>query len=245
MRKNGIIIAFEGLDCSFKETNYNEFVQRMKAVYGSDNILTESFPRYNDESSVALKKWLNGTFDREHLKKYPFGVNSLYSIDRLSYWIEKKDGKTNIETYKNDNEKFFIFDRYNFSNSIYNPENLKFGQKVPSIRDFLFDSYYFGVPNPTITVWMRMRNFDVLADLLAKKEGKDKNETDFEFIHDVWERMEYVLKWHYEQEIGSKFVIAECLDENNNIRSREDIANDIWDQVFSAISEIKGGNINV
>ena len=90
-----------------------------------------------------------------------------------------------------------------------------------------------------------MKNFDVLADLLAKKEGKDKNETDFEFIHDVWERMEYVLKWHYEQEISSKFIIAECLDENNNIRSREDIANDIWEQASISIREIKGGNVNV
>ena len=81
MRKNGIIIAFEGLDCSFKETNYNEFVQRMKAVYGSDNILTESFPRYDNESSIALKKWLNGIFDRVHLIKFLFGVNCLYSID--------------------------------------------------------------------------------------------------------------------------------------------------------------------
>ena len=240
---NGIIIAFEGLDCSFKETNYNSFVQKMEEKYGKEKIFTESFPRYDNESAINVKKWLQGQFDRDHLMKYPLVVNSLYSIDRLSYWYEKDESENcMINLLKDQPDNFFCFDRYNFSNSIYNPKNSKYGQKIPCIDDFNFDSYTFGIPNPNIVVWMRMKNFDVLAELLSKKEGKDKNEVNLEFIHDVWERMEYVIKWNYCKELGIKSVIAECLDENNNIRSREDIANDIWNQVSKRIEEIKESN---
>ena len=114
-RKNGIIIAFEGVDCSFKETNYNEFVKRIKAEYGEDKIFTESFPRYGNESAVGVEKWLQGKFDRDHLIKYPLAVNSLYSMDRLSYWFEEdKNGNRMIENLKGVPDNFFCCDRYNF-----------------------------------------------------------------------------------------------------------------------------------
>lgn len=243
--KNGIIIAFEGLDCSFKETNYTEFVSRMKKKYGEEKILTESFPRYGHEASANVKKWLLGKFNRDHLMKYPLATNSLYSIDRLSYWYEyDQDGKCLIDSYRG-TDNFFVFDRYNFSNSIYNPKNLKYSKtNVPALDDFRFDSSTFGIPNPQIVVWMRMKNFDVLTNLLSQKEGKDKNEANIEFIHEVWNRMEYVLKYDYCKELGIKSVIAECLDENDNIRSREDIANDIWTGVSEAIKEIEESRNN-
>lgn len=245
MNKKGIIIAFEGLDCSFKETNYNEFVSRMKSEYGEEKIFTESFPRYDNESTINVKKWLQGKFDRNHLMKYPSGVNSLYSIDRLSYWFEEDDnGKRMIENLWDSPDNFFCFDRYNFSNSIYNPKNIKYGKKTSCLDDFTFDSRIFGIPNPSIVVWMRMKNFDVLADLLSKKESKDKNETNLDFIHDVWTRMEYVIKWDYCKELGLESVVAECLDENDNIRSREDIANDIWIQTSKIIKNIKENKEN-
>lgn len=245
MKKNGIIVAFEGLDCSFKETNYNEFVNRLKTQYGEDKIFIESFPRYDNESTINVRKWLLGKFDRDHLLKYPLAVNSLYSIDRLSYWFEEdENGNKMINNFRESPQNIFCFDRYNFSNSIYNPKNIKYGQKTPCLDDFTFDSYTFGIPNPTIVVWMRMKNFDVLADLLSKKEGKDKNETNLNFIHDVWERMEHVIKWDYCKELGLKSVVAECLDDNDNIRSREDIANDIWTQVSVIIEKIRKENNN-
>ena len=169
---NGIIIAFEGLDCSFKETNYNAFKTKMKEKYGEEKIFTESFPRYENESTANVKKWLQGEFDRNHLMKYPLGINSLYSIDRLSYWFEKNNsGNYMINNLRGCPDNFFCFDRYNFSNSLYNPKNAKYGQKLPCIDDFNFDLYTFGIPNPNIVIWMRMKNFDVLADLLAKKEN--------------------------------------------------------------------------
>lgn len=58
MFPKGLIIAFEGLDCSFKETNYKEFASRLVRDYPSkqDFIITESFPRYQNKGSYFFVK---------------------------------------------------------------------------------------------------------------------------------------------------------------------------------------------
>ena len=64
---NGRIIAFEGLDNSFKETNYHAFVARLR--YSADvEILTESFPRYGTQSAIMLEKWLDDLSERKEVK---------------------------------------------------------------------------------------------------------------------------------------------------------------------------------
>ena len=62
----GLIIAFEGLDCSFKETNCINFFRRIQDEFSesSKNIFYESFPRYGNWSTKAVEKWLNGSIDR-------------------------------------------------------------------------------------------------------------------------------------------------------------------------------------
>ena len=118
MSKNYNIIAFEGLDCSFKETNCKAFVNYAKyAVEVGTTIVTESFPRYENESSIFVRKWLDGkSFDRDFLKKHSMAVDSFYSIDRFSYWYDRTDhnGYSIMDIMKQNTNTFytFIFDRY-------------------------------------------------------------------------------------------------------------------------------------
>ena len=61
MIEKGKIIAFEGLDCSFKETNYKKFTENLKKNYElkeGEDLVTESFPRYDNDITIPLKKWL-------------------------------------------------------------------------------------------------------------------------------------------------------------------------------------------
>lgn len=218
------IIAFEGLDNSFKETNFKEFLKMLKQEFPENNIYSESFPRYGNQCTVGVEKWLNGSFDRSYLKAYPEAVNSMYSIDRLSYWYESVHGGTrNIENL-NKVGSCFVFDRYNVSNAIYNP--LVGGQTT--VDDLQFDHYTFGIPQPDVVVWMRMRDFDVLKSLIAKKQGKDANEFDTEFIYQVWWRSENAIHSDIFERAGIKLIVIECLGVDGNIRSREELAADVW-----------------
>lgn len=243
MGKNYQIIAFEGLDCSFKETNHRAFVERLQNWYnGFSNVSihTESFPRYRNESSIFLKKWLGNRFDRSMMKDNPKIVDTFYSLDRFCYWYEKEYTAqvwnddlhcsfTRIN-YLNSNDKFrfFVFDRYNFSNTIYNPIH----PGEVHIEDFVFDRDNFNIPNPDVIVWMRMRDFDTFLNVLAKKEGKDANEMDIEFLRGVWERSEQLIHSDIYNKIGIKLVVIDVLNDDNTIKTKEEIEAKIWEDVF-------------
>lgn len=248
MFPKGLIIAFEGLDCSFKETNYKEFVSRLKRDYPSkqDFIITESFPRYRNKGSYFLSKWLDGTYDREMLMTRPLAVNSMYCLDRLDFWQTKiplfnTRGQTKkpIDLRK-EQTHCFVFDRYSFSNAIYNPAHGHLGY-MPSIDDFNYDINIYGNPNPDIVVWMRMGDFSVLKNLIEQKSETDKNEKDIDFIHEVWNRSEHVLKHNYfrhRSDINSSLIVIDCLDSQNNIRTKEDLANEVYLRVMRETEKI-------
>ena len=230
------IIAFEGLDCSFKETNCREFYRRFAEMYVFRDVRTESFPRYSEPNATYfINRWLNGTYERHFLRQYPKAIDSMYSLDRFDYWFAPDQfNRARIEA-----EATFIFDRYNFSNAIYNPIN---GEE-PTVEDYVFDRDTFGIPNPDIIVWMRMRSFKVLSQLIAKKKNKDRNELDMTYLKMIHTRSEHVVHSHFFEknpEIGvSKFVVVDCLDYDNKIKSREQLADEVYEKVIEAYDEIK------
>lgn len=231
------IIAFEGLDCSFKETNHKEFVRRLteeSLLYCKDkaNVISESFPRYGNWSTAGVTKWLNGELCRAHLKDFPEAVDCLYSIDRLGYWFEiSPNGAKNIDLLHNTNTHCFVFDRYNLSNALYNP----LSKYDTTLDDIMFDNDAFGIPNADIIVWMRMSDFDVLTNLIAKKKDKDANELDIKFLRDVWERSERLINSDLLQTAGINLIVIDCFNEDKTIKTKEELADEVWNKVMELI----------
>ena len=230
MEKKGTIIAFEGLDNSFKETNCTTFALRLSEEKWDYMTYYESFPRYNSEWSFAIKKWLNGSIDREYLKSHPKLLCSFYASDRMAYWHEPYMEQDHnyykyIDNYIND-KCYFVFDRYD-SSKIYN--TLSGG--MPTLEDFTFDRDFAGNPVPDITVVMRMGDFSVLEDLIKEKENKDLNETDIEFLKNTWDKLEYAINNELFQKAGSKLVVVNCLNDNGSIKGKKEIADFIWEEV--------------
>lgn len=237
-KNSSVIIAFEGLDCSFKETNYNKFLTHltdMRGVNGLDSYFSvhnASFPRYDEWGCSFVKAWLDGTFDRDMLKANPEIVDTFYALDRFQYWYARnEDGTRRIDLLNNsDKFRYFIFDRYNISNAIYNPI-----YPGVDVRDFNFDYKNFKIPRPDIVVWLRMHSFDKLCELIAAKKEKDANELDIEFIKKAWERSEEIIKSDVFEQLGIKLIVIECLDENGNPRSKPELDWNIWSAVTSSI----------
>ena len=240
-KRNCSIIAFEGLDCSFKETNYKRFLGHLIEMRGAYDDLSSyfsvhnaSFPRYGHMSCGFVEGWLDNTFDREMLKENPEIRATFYSLDRFAYWYEKlEDGTRRIDLLCNGDNKFryFVFDRYTLSNFIYNP---KYPNDI-DIRDLNFDNSKFKIPNPDIVVWFRMRSFDKLCELIAAKQEKDANELDIEYLRNVWERSEQIIASDIFAQAGIKLIVIECLDEEGNPRPRTELDWDVWSQVTSSV----------
>lgn len=231
---SGEIISFEGLDCSFKETNYNKFVNQLYNIKKTDDLLfTESFPRYGNTYAEPLTGFLRNNMRRSAIKNNPMAVKSLFAIDRMNYWTHYY----NNEFDKNklcrldflNNNSCFVFDRYTLSNTIYNPLN---GSSVQN-DDVIFEKKHFGIPLPTIVIWMNMSNYYMLDQLLSKKKGKDYNETDTGYIREVWERSQDLFNNHKEYLINNNIYLIniECLTVDNDgdpiIRTEKDIFENI------------------
>lgn len=241
---DGMIIAFEGLDCSFKETNYKAAVNMIQNGFKYlDNkyVFTESFPRYGTVGCTGVESWLRGRLDRGYMMQHPASINSLYCIDRLHYWhewsINENGKKYSMYDMLNCNLAMFIFDRYTLSNAFYNPI---YDDERVTLEDIRFDKDVFDIPLPHVVVWMRMRNFEVLKSLLAKKENKDENEIDTDFIYKVWKRSERAIKdkslW---KKAGIKLIVIDCLNEDNTIKSKEEIEFQVTMELGNAIAEYK------
>lgn len=234
MPKNYSIIAFEGLDCSFKETNFNSFTNRLREMREEPGfkIHTSSFPRYKTSPAEPAENWLNGVYDRDILKYYPMAINSLYNLDRMDYWLRKNEnGTTNLDLLNDKNTfHYFVFDRYILSNTIYNPIH----PNEAHVEDIIFNTDEFSIPRPNIVVWMRMKNFDVLVKLLAKKKNKDKNELDIDFLRKVWERSEMIINSDLFRKTKIRLEVVDCLYANNTIRSKNELANYIWNSGICA-----------
>lgn len=237
------IIAFEGLDNCFKSTNWATFVKKMMLASWSTGgkecrVMTEKFPRYGTTSAIGVEKWLDGSFDRDRMKNYPEAINVQYSTDRLSYWFESvHGGERNIDKLYDDNHPTcFVFDRYNTSNAIYNP----FVGNDTTVDDLTFDRDSFGIPQADIVVFFRMKNFDVLKSLIAKKKDKDENELDTTFIQEVWERAERAIaKPEMFKKADIDLIIIEVLNEDDTIKTEEQLSEEVWNSIASKLREMQ------
>ena len=235
---NGRIIAFEGLDNSFKETNYKAFVARLR--YEADiEIVTESFPRYGTQHALMLEKWLDGSLDRDHMKAHPVATCNLYCADRLAYWYESVHGtQRNIEKLRDrtpDHESVFVFDRYRSSNAIYNP---MLDPDNVTVEDLKYDEKVYGIPTPDIVVWMRIKYFEVLERLIAQKANKDLNELDTSFIRGVWERSERAIKTNVFASAGINLIVIDVIDDDGNIKTRKQLADEIYTRIIEEADKL-------
>ncbi len=243
----GKIIAFEGLDCSFKETNYKKIVNELERVKLQKGgiLFKASFPRYGNPYAKPSNDFLSDNIRRNFIKEYPMAIKTLFSIDRMAYWQNHEyciDGN-NFNKFDFLNKSCFVFDRYTLSNSIYNPMN----KSSVEIEDIVFEKKYFGTPLPNIIIWMNMCDKYMLKDIISQKKVKDFNELDINYIIDVWERSQDLFKNHmaYFKDIHINVINIECLgcDEDGDtiIRSEVDIYNDIVDGINNAITPTRIG----
>lgn len=242
----GMIIAFEGLDYSFKETNSKAFYERLKATLenerpteSSDYLVYQTFPRYTNDSSLFVRGWLNGSYNREALKECPTLVNSFYALDRMDFWYSIGSRGTNTSNINSIRDKCFIFDRYSFSNTIYNG-----GNTLIRINDISYEEKNFLVPLPDIVVFLRYPTLQLFLDNLKSKNGKDENERDIDFLTTAYNRLDRLIDLLIDPDVYSTFskpiipVIVDVTNSHSAIRDRDNIADEVWYRTVSAMYKV-------
>lgn len=182
-RKNGMILAFEGLDGSGKETQTKLLEERLKN--DGIKVLRIDFPNYQSKYSLFVKEYLNGKFDKE---MNPYVISTFFALDRLGIY------ETKMKTYLNEGY-VIICDRYVYSNLIY--QGCKFDNLEE--REKFFDwilNFEYNMCNllkEEITFFMDVP-INISLEIIRSRGEKDIYEKDKEFLIKSYENCKNIAK---------------------------------------------------
>ncbi|MBP3581207.1 MAG: deoxynucleoside kinase, partial [Clostridia bacterium] len=106
----GIIISIEGTDGAGKHTQQQLLVSDLKEL--GYNVVDQSFPHYDSDSSAPVKMYLAGEFGKDANALDAYQASVLYAVDRMCTY--QKSLKEHYE-----NGGILLFDRYVQSNFIH------------------------------------------------------------------------------------------------------------------------------
>ena len=213
----GIIIAFEGLDGSGKETQSRLLEKRLNNN-GIKTIRME-FPEYFNKYSIFVKEYLKGDYGNE---VDPYLVSMFFALDRFGIYKKK------ISKYLNEGY-VILCDRYVYSNLIY--QGSRFND-LKSRNDFFkwildFEYNKCGLQKEDITFFMDVP-VDISLNILESRTQKDINEQNKEFLRECYENSKYIV---------DKYNLANvnCL-QNNKLLSVEEINNYLFDYIIKYLN---------
>lgn len=181
----GKFIVFEGLDCSFKETNSNKLYEYIKKTYPEINMKIVHFPRYGEPACCMVEKYLNGECKNEltttFMKSLPF------LFDMVDYFIT--EGNKHLA-----NKGWIIADRYWYSNIFYRgAENCPPIEDIPMMRSTMYNIFdelnkitsKMMLPSPDFVFLMKSHFRTVKEKLESKTTNLDEHTKNLDYIKNV------------------------------------------------------------
>lgn len=216
----GKFIVIEGTDGSGKKTQAKILCEKLNEA--GINCIVQSFPNYDSPACTPVKMYLNGEFgDIGCLDAYQ--ANSLYAVDRLCTMMGLKD---HIE-----NGGSIVFDRYVESTMLHQAALIENQEErdrfLDYVNDFEFEKLKLPKPDLVIFLDVPVEVSKKLADSRGEyKSGNKKDilEQDISHLTKAYNSGKYVANKYGWTQIS-------CLNESGNLKSIEEISNDIFEVV--------------
>lgn len=216
----GRLFVIEGVDGSGKATQTERLYEKLSELGVSPMKLT--FPDYESDSSVIVKKYLSGELGKTAESVSPKTASTFFAMDRyVSY-------KTRWEKFYSENG-VIIADRYTTSNMIHQAAKIENSVEKEEFLDWLDDFEYgiYSLPRPTVTIFLDVPpdvGYEISKNRKNKMNGKtalDIHESDREYIKKSYENSKFIA-----EKYGWKTI--ECV-RNKKMRAIEDIHNEVYD----------------
>lgn len=216
----GKLIVIEGLDGSGKSTQL-EILGKTLEEMGID-CKTVSFPDYESDSSALIKMYLGGEFGTKPNDVNAYASSVFYTVDRFASF------KKNWGEYYNAGGTV-LSGRYTTSNAVHQTSKLN-EKEWKGFLDWLYDFEYnkVGIPKPDKVIFLDVP-IEVSQKLLTGRykgdeTKKDIHEGDVEYLKKCRDAAYFTAKY-------SNWTVIPCA-ENGEMRSIEDIAKDILEEVL-------------
>lgn len=219
----GKLFVIEGTDGSGKQTQFRKLQERLSEE--NINFRVVSFPNYENPSSTLVKMYLSGEFGENPKDVSPYIASTFYAADRYATF------KRYYEDYYNDGE-IILADRYTTANMVHQAGKITNKEEREKFLKWLWDFEFklYGLPVPTKTFFLNMPPYYSLK-LIENRENKfthqaqkDIHERDKSHIIDSYNTACELVKEYDWYEV-------KCLDEKENIRTIDDIHEEIYKEV--------------
>lgn len=236
--KKGILIEFEGLDCSFKETNSKALKEYISNKTNREVVLV-SYPNYDNPSAYFIKQYLGGKYDKDPSNINPRVAHLFYSLDRYDHWM------TEVKPIY-DNGGIIIADRYTLSNIVYQTAKLEtsdYAKKYNYISEIInLEHTVMGLPRPDISILMDMP-YEISRRLMNEKNADDIHEKDDTYMKQVYSTYAIITSMMERKQIYPDCYssVISCNKTRFLIKDREEIFNDIIRFVNPILSTLLEG----
>ena len=159
-------IVIEGTDGSGKETQSKLLVSNLEKK--GFKVKYVSFPNYNNDSSILIKRYLNGDYGEDPNSINPYSAALLYSVDRLNFFLTN-----NLDDYD-----VLVCDRYVESNLIHQASKIENTDERDEFSNWLTDLEYkkLNFPKPNKVFFLEVEP-EITQNLISKR-NKDSNNLD-------------------------------------------------------------------
>ncbi len=162
--QNGRLIVIEGVDGAGKQTQSEKLYQALKNR--GESVKRVAFPRYDKDSSVMVRHYLNGDFGDDPESISPYVASTFYAADRYASYKEE------IGPFLNAGG-IVIADRYTTSNMVHQAGKIADAEERSAYLHWLTDYEFslLGLPEPDAVFFLNMPpNFG--AELIAERKNK-------------------------------------------------------------------------
>ena len=150
----GKLIVFEGTDGSGKATQTKLLVEALEQRGRAVRKLT--FPRYDQDSSMLVRMYLNGAFGTDPNDVNPYAASTFYAVDRYASY--KQDWGNWYET-----GGLVVTDRYTTSNAVHQAGKVPAGEWQGYVwGQIVVHGGRRGLPRPDLVIYL-----DLPAELSA------------------------------------------------------------------------------
>ncbi len=224
----GKLFVIDGTDGSGKQTQFD----LLKKHLTEDGIeyRTVSFPNYDSPSSSLVKMYLSGEFGENAKDVSPYIASTFYAADRYATF------KKELQEYY-ENGGIILADRYTTANMVHQAGKITDEKEREKYLNWLFDLEFniYGLPVPTEVFFLNMPPKKV-EELIKNRENKfthsdkkDIHERDSKHLEDSYNAAcSLVGKYNWNE--------IKCVKENE-IRTREDIHNEIYNIVYKEVQK--------
>lgn len=213
-----LVIAVDGTDASGKKTQSDILADNLRNKFGL-SVTEVSFPDYDDKSSTLVKMYLDGEFGDNASDTNAYAASSFFAVDRYASFV--RHWKKEYEQAKS----VIILNRYTTSNAVHQLAKISCDEEKKKFLDWLYDYEFIklGLPVPDLVYFLDMppHAAEKLLNGRCEETGakKDIHEADKQHLLAAYNAAQYTCKaW------GWTHILCE---KNDEIRSREDIADEI------------------